>query len=184
MKRLGERINRKRESLNMKLSELARKVGISSSALSQIEKAKAFPSVFTLKAIADHLYTSVGELIGENEILTQNPLVKFKDKSFVAKNRSGASLFLLSNHGNGKQMDTFLIEFRKKADAKGILREHPGQAFFFVLKGKLEVVLDEKKFTMEQNDSFYFNAVRPHSVMNTSDDEAQLIWIATPPENG
>jgi XRE family transcriptional regulator, regulator of sulfur utilization len=53
MKRLGERIKRKRESLHMQLNELAKKVGISSSALSQIEKAKAFPSVITLKSIAD-----------------------------------------------------------------------------------------------------------------------------------
>jgi XRE family transcriptional regulator, regulator of sulfur utilization len=58
-------------------------------------------------------------LIGENEILTNNPLVKFEQKSFVEKNESGASLFLLSNHGNGKQMDTFLIEFEPGADDQG-----------------------------------------------------------------
>ena len=125
MKRLGERIKRKRESMHMQLNELAKKVGISSSALSQIEKAKAFPSVITLKSIAENLYTTVGELIGENEILTNNPLVKFDEKSFVEKNQSGTSLFLLSNHGNGKQMDTFLMEFEAGSDVEGIMKNHP-----------------------------------------------------------
>ncbi|MEE4285143.1 MAG: XRE family transcriptional regulator [Mariniphaga sp.] len=183
MKHLGERIKRKRESLQMKLNELAKKVGISASALSQIEKAKAFPSVITLKSIADSLYTTVGELIGENEILTKNPLVKYNEKSFVEKNQSGASLFLLSNHGNGKQMDTFLIEFEPGSDAVGIMKKHPGQEFCFVLNGKIEFILEDRIFLLEKNDSFYFNSARSHSVRNISKKISQIVWVVTPPEN-
>jgi transcriptional regulator with XRE-family HTH domain len=182
MKRLGERIKRKRESLRMQLNELAKKVGITSSALSQIEKAKAFPSVITLKSIAENLYTTVGELIGENEILTNNPLVKFNEKSFVEKNNSGASLYLLSNHENGKQMDTFLIDFERGSDSEGIMKNHPGQEFCFVLNGQLDFLLDDKNYLLEKNDSFYFNSARPHSIRNLSKTNAQIIWIVTPPE--
>lgn len=183
MKRLGERIKRKRESLHIKLNELAKKVGVSSSALSQIEKAKAFPSVLTLKTIADNLYTTVGELIGENEILTNNPLVKFDQKSFVEKNHTGASLYLLSNHGNGKQMDTFLIVFEKGSDSEGIMKHHPGQEFCFVLDGKIEFKLDEKDYLLEKYDSFYFNSARSHVVKNVSEGKSEIIWVVTPPEN-
>jgi transcriptional regulator with XRE-family HTH domain len=183
MKRLGERIKRKRESLHMQLNVLAKKVGISSSALSQIEKAKAFPSVLTLKSIADGLYTTVGELIGENEILTKNPLVKFDEKSYVEKNQSGTSLFLLSNHENGKQMDTFLMEFETGSDAEGIMKMHPGQEFCFVLNGKIEFTLDDNIFLLEKNDSFYFNSARSHSVRNVSNKSSQIIRVVTPPDN-
>jgi transcriptional regulator with XRE-family HTH domain len=182
MKRLGERIKRKRENLNMRLNALAKKVGISPSALSQIEKAKAFPSVVTLKSIADNLYTTVGELIGENDILTNNPLIKFRDKSFVEKNKSGASLFLLSNHGNGKQMDTYLVELEKGANTDGIMKNHPGQEFCFVLTGELEFTIDEKTYLLEKNDSFYFNSARLHKARNKSDGKTQMLWIVTPPE--
>lgn len=183
MKLLGDRIKRKRESLHMQLNELAAKVGISSSALSQIEKAKAFPSIVTLKSIADNLYTSVGELIGENEVLTNNPLVKFDQKSFVEKNESGASLYLLSNHGNGKQMDTFFIELEPGAETRGIMKNHPGQEFCFLLKGKLEFVLDDKRYVLEKNDSFYFNSGRMHSVRNLSKGNSQFLLIVTPPDS-
>src|SRR5512147_1451180 len=100
MNRLGERIKRKRESLNMPLSELSKKVGISVSALSQIENAKAFPSVLTLKTISDNLYTTVGELLGENETLSKNPLIKSSELKFVRTNSSDCRLFLLSHHEN------------------------------------------------------------------------------------
>ena len=110
MKRLGERIKRKRESMQMQLNDLAKKVGVSSSALSQIENAKAFPSIVTLKTIAEKLSTTVGELIGENETLTKNPLIRRDEKKFVKGNDSGTSLFLLSHHDPLKQMETYFLK--------------------------------------------------------------------------
>ncbi len=183
MKLLGERIKRKREGMRMQLNELAAKVGISSSALSQIEKAKAFPSIVTLKSIADNLYSSVGELIGENEVLTNNPLIKFNQKNLVDRNESGASLYLLSNHGNGKHMDTFLVDLEPGANSEGVMKRHPGQGFCFLLKGRLEFLLDEKMFVLEKNDSFYFNSGRTHSVRNISKSNTQFLLVVTPPEN-
>ena len=111
MIRLGGRIKRKRENLSMPLSELSRKVGVSISALSQIENAKAFPSVVTLKTIADSLFTTVGDLIGENDTLTKNPLIKSDEIKFVKANSSGTNLFLLSHHESGKQMEPYLLKF-------------------------------------------------------------------------
>lgn len=181
MKLLGERVRRKRENLHMQLNELAKKVGVSSSALSQIEKAKASPSIVTLKAIADNLYTSIGDLIGENEVLTRNPLVHFDEKSFVDKNESGASLYLLSNHGNNKQMETFLIHFEKNADAKNLMKVHPGQEFCFVLKGELEIVLDDATYVLKEKDSFYFNSGRDHLTKNTAKGITQVLWVVTSP---
>lgn len=182
MKLLGERIRRKRETLHMQLNELAKKVGISSSALSQIENAKAFPSIVTLKTIADSLHSTVGELIGENEVLTKNPLVRFDEKSFVEENGSGASLYLLSNHGNNKQMDTFLIEFQKGADSNNIMDKHPGQEFCFVLKGELEIQLEDKKYILQEKDSFYFNSNRKHFAKNNGTTTTHVLWIVTPPK--
>ncbi len=181
MKRLGERIKRRRDSYHMQLNDLAKKVRISSSALSQIENAKASPSIVTLKAIAENLHTTIGELIGENEALTNNPLVKFEEKHFVEKNESGASLFLLSNHGNRKQMDAFLIEFQENSNSQNIFKTHPGQEFCFIVKGELEIILDDKKYILKENDSFYFNSSRVHSAQNLAKGLTQMIWVVTPP---
>ena len=118
MKRLGERIKRKRESLGLQLNELAKKVGISSSALSQIEKAKAMPSISHLKSIATNLYTTVGELIGENEALTTSPLIEFDSVTLLKENESGCSVYLLSDHGPNKQIviTSYSIHYTKLYD--------------------------------------------------------------------
>ncbi len=181
MNRIGERIKRKRELLNLPLSDLARKVGISASALSQIENAKAFPSIITLKTIADQLYTTVGELIGENESLTKNPLIKANDIKFVKVNSGGTSLFLLSQHENGKQMEPYIIKFVENSDTSDIMTSHPGQEFVHVLEGKLMITLEKTHYILEKGDNFYFNSNIPHSLKNIHNSSAKVLWIITPP---
>lgn len=181
MNRLGERIKRKREMLKMPLSDLSRKVGVSASALSQIENSKAFPSILTLKNIADSLYSTVGELIGENESLTKNPLIKGNDIKFVKINSGGTSLFLLSHHENSKQMEPYVIKFTENSDSSEIMQSHPGQEFIHVLEGKLLMSLDNTQYILDKGDNFYFNSNIPHTLKNIQGSSARVLWIVTPP---
>lgn len=165
----------------MPLSELSKKVGVSVSALSQIENAKAFPSVITLKTIANSLHTSVGDLIGEFEDLTRNPLIKADEIKFVKSNQSDTRLFLLSYHDNAKQMEPYLIKFPPTSDSTDIMTEHSGQGFIFVLEGKLLFTLNDADYIIEKGDSFYFNSNIRHYLKNTGKSEAQILWVVAPP---
>lgn len=178
MQRMGERIKQKRESLNMHTIDLANAIGVSSSLISQIERAKAYPSILTLKKIADALQTTVGELIGEYETLISNPLMKIKDRKFVKKNDTGASSFLLSHHDPNKYMDTFIIVFEKDADSSNIMTTiHPSQEFCFVVKGRFKIAMNTKEYILEPGDSFYFNSNQYHLFTNIAPDKSELLWI-------
>jgi len=181
MNRLGERIKRKREMLSLPLSDLSKKVGISASALSQIENSKAFPSIVTLKSIANSLYTTVGELIGEHESLTKNPLIKAVDIKFVKVNSSGTTLFLLSHHENSKQMEPYILKFVENSDSSEIMLNHPGQEFIHVLEGKLMITLDNSQYILEKGDNFYYNSTIPHTLKNIHTSAAKVLWVVTPP---
>jgi transcriptional regulator with XRE-family HTH domain len=180
MKRIGGRIKSKRESLNLSLNEVAKKAGISSSALSQIENAKAFPSIVTLKSIADVLHSTVGELVGENEVITKIPLVRNAEKIFVERNASGAELFLLSHREHGKQMSTYLIVLKKNATTEGFLKEHSGQEFCHLLKGEVEFEIDETIYKVKSGDSLYYNSAKTHKAINLNSSLAELLFVVTP----
>ncbi|NBC83431.1 MAG: cupin domain-containing protein [Bacteroidetes bacterium] len=180
MKRLGERIKRKREGLQMHLSDLAKQVGISVSALSQIENAKAFPSIFSLKAIADSLHCTVGELIGEFETLSQNPKIKAEERKFVKQNNSGTKLYLLSHHDPYKQMETYAMILNRGSGAEDLMIQHPGQEFVYVTEGQVKIQLDEKAYFLVQGDSFYFNSNVPHTLTNDWENKSMVLWIITP----
>ncbi len=181
MNRIGERIKKKRELLHLHLNELAEKVGISSSALSQIEKSKSFPSILTLKSIAENLHTTVGELVGENESLGNNPVVCKKDIKYIDQNKSGTIIYLLSNHDLNKQMDTYLVRFAKTSGIEGFFPNAFGQIFCHVLSGEVRFNLDGKSYLLKQGDNIYFNAKASHDAINNYEGVSELLWIQSPP---
>lgn len=180
MERIGIRIKKKRESIGMQLNELAQKVGISSSALSQIEKSKSFPTIVTLKHIAVNLSTTVGELIGENEDNEESmPLVRHDEIIPVSTNDFGAEVFNLSHHEVNKKMDTIKIKFPPKSNSMGLISKHSGQIYGYVANGELQFELDHQTYNLEKGDNIYFNARRNFRFLNITNKEAELICITS-----
>jgi transcriptional regulator with XRE-family HTH domain len=184
MDQMGRRIKKKREGIGLQMKELSQRIGVTSSLISQIESGKAFPSIVTLKKVAEALQTTVGELIGENENLVQHPLLKSDERRFVKKNRNGTSSHLLSYHDPAKQIEPYLIQFNKGSDSKKIMTSNfPGQEFCFVLKGSFEAIVNDEKYSLNEGDGFYFHSRRPHLFKNISGKKAELLWVITPHNN-
>lgn len=181
MQRLGERIRNRRESLNIQINNLAVAIGVTPSLISQIERAKAFPSIITLKKIADALQTTVGNLVGENETYSRNPVVKFTDKRIVQTNEQGAKLYLLSNHDQQKLMEPYLFVFPPESGSENLSHLMSGQSFYYVLNGNLRIETEFQDFRLTDGDSFYFNSGHKHTIFNAGKKEAMLLWISTNP---
>ena len=184
MDQLGKRIKKKREGLGLLVKELSSKIGMTPSLISQIERGKAFPSIVTLKKISDVLHTTVGELIGEHDNLSQHPLLKSTERRFVKKNKKGTSLHMLSYHDPSKQIEPYIIQFNINSNSKGIMTSnYPGQEFCYVLKGKFEAIVDKQKYELNDGDGFYFNSKQSHLFKNISGIDAEMLWIITPNNN-
>lgn len=181
MQNMGVRIRARREGLSIQVNDLAGIIGVTPSLISQIERAKAFPSIVTLIKIAGALQTTVGALIGENESYSDNPLVKVSDKKMVQSNDQGATLFLLSNHDQQKSMEPFLLEIPVRSDATGLINPAPGQSFYHVLKGTVQITMEMHQYTLGEGDSFYANSAKKHTITNIGTAVSGLLWISTNP---
>lgn len=175
---MGERIRKRRESLNIQAGDLASSIGVTASLISQIERAKAFPSILTLKKIADALHITVGEIIGEQSNLNAHPVVAHSEKKFVKQNKTGTSSYLLSHHDQSKIMDPFLLDFQENGDSSDIMTtNYPGQEYCYVLKGRFDVIIGTTKYQINEGDSFYFTSNESHLFTNTSEANSQLLWV-------
>lgn len=150
MNRIGERIKKKREQFNLQLNELAEKIGISPRALSQIEKTKSFPFIITLKTIAEKLHTTVGELIGENDSLTNNPVVFKSDIKFIDQSKYRTMFYLLSQHDANKYMDTYLVRFSKASEIDSFLPLPLVRFFLMCFHAKFVSIWTEKVLFLSQ----------------------------------
>ncbi len=175
MNRIGERIKNKREQLGLQLNELAKRVGVSPSALSQIEKSKSFPTILTLKSIAEQLETTVGELIGENESLQNHPVFRHDESILTGSNLSGTEVYSLSQNDLSKQMETYLMRFTKDSDSIGLFKQLTGQVFGYLLNGELQFEIDNKSYVIQPGDSIYFNAKRNFRLQNIANSSSELL---------
>ena len=184
MDQMGKRIKEKRVSLGLQMKELSLRIGVTPSLISQIESGKAYPSIVTLKKVADALHTTVGDLIGENEDLVHHPLLKVDERRFVKENKDGTSLHLLSYHDPSKQIEPYIIQFNRDSDSDGIMTSNfPGQEFCYVIKGSFRATVNEQQYRLTNGDGFYFHSKQSHLFKNISGKKAELLWIITPHTN-
>jgi transcriptional regulator with XRE-family HTH domain len=179
---LGKNIKGYRERRGLMLRDLAAKLGISASLLSQIENGKTSPSVSTLKRISDELGTSIGALFGEVASTDYEPLMKKKNIKFHRHVARGVGLYFLSNLGDFKVMEPLVLQFKGFASTGNEAFKHSGQEFVTVLKGSIEVDLDGKTYILKKGDCIYFDATMQHKFKNRSKGISESLHVTTPPQ--
>ncbi|MFA4984905.1 MAG: XRE family transcriptional regulator [Candidatus Omnitrophota bacterium] len=181
MQMVGINIKRLREEQGMTLRGMAKKLGVSASFLSQVESAKASPSLATLKSIADFLSTTIGDLIGEGQKIKDNPVTTLKERKHMQEVSKGMNIYLLTSRDPNKQMEPLLFKLKEGVASGKPSYQHFGQEFVLVLKGVMEITLNETSYILRKGDSIYFNSSVPHAFKNISRQEAEAVWVVTPP---
>lgn len=181
MKIVGINIKRFREAKNLSLRVLAKKLDISASFISQIETGKVSPSLSTLKKIAECLGTTVGTILGEDNAQGNNLVMRADEKKKVFKLADGMTLQYLTNQEPFKQMVPLLFELEKGAFSGDQSYQHYGQEFVYVLEGKIEITVKERKHVLAMGDSIYFDSSHPHSFKNLHTSKSRALWVDTPP---
>jgi len=178
---VGINIKRLREEQGMTLRVMAKKLNVSASFLSQVESGKASPSLSTLKSISDCLSTTIGDLIGETRKKDDNPVTRLDERKHIQEVSKGINIYLLTSRDSNKQMEPLLFQLKKGADSGKPQYKHFGQEFVLVLKGSLELTLNETTYILKKGDSIYFNSSFPHAFKNIGAEEAEAVWVVTPP---
>jgi quercetin dioxygenase-like cupin family protein len=78
-------------------------------------------------------------------------------------------------------MEPLLFKLSPKATSGETMYRHFGQEFIMVIKGTMEITLNDAIYVLHKGDSIYFNANTPHSFKNLSKDDTEAIWVVTPP---
>jgi quercetin dioxygenase-like cupin family protein len=168
----------------MGLVELGRHTGLSPALLSKIERGRLFPTLPTLLRIA--LVFSVGlEYFfggarerhaigivrrGDRRRFPESPDVK--DPAYYFES--------LDYEAVERKMNGYLVEFQPVArTARLRTHTHPGGEFIFVLDGTLELTVGNDQFTLEREDSIYFDSSRPHTYRRSSQRRCRAIVMTT-----
>jgi transcriptional regulator with XRE-family HTH domain len=176
------RLRAERERRGISLRELARRLDISPSAISQIETGRARPSVATLWAIVTELGMSLDDLFAPEAddapprpstlpVVTAEAREALQLATGVRWERMTASadpdvdfIWVVYDVGGSSSPDD------------GFIR-HAGREYGLVLSGRLEVTVGFERSILGPGDSISFDSTTPHRLRNAGDEPVTGVWV-------
>lgn len=171
---IGIRLRQLRIRRKLSLAEVAKAVGISLGFLSALERSHMSASVSTLRKLARFYKTNILDFYDSAE---SNHLVR-PDHRKVLEAGPGVRMELLA-WGNAV-MEPHLFRIASGAGS-GDSYTHEGEEFLFLLRGELQISLQNQEYHLKAGDSFYFESATPHSWKNSGRSETLVLWVNTPP---
>lgn len=178
---IGIKIKDIRIKKGILIKDLAKKCGISSSMLSQIEKGNANPSLNTIKSIAKELEVPIFQFfIEDEENIKKINILKERDRKIIYTRE--VTYELLSPEGTSNIEFIRMILNEKDLESSIEPMPHKGEEVAFLLSGKAEITIFNQSAVMYEGDSIHIPALAPHKWKNLHDKESIIIFAVTPPE--
>jgi transcriptional regulator with XRE-family HTH domain len=185
---VGDRLRAARERVGISQRELARRLGLSASLISQLENGVSQPSVGTLYGIVTELDVSLDEVIRGEEHpdrtglhdrrgVLQSPLVHPGDRQAIDL-ASGVRWEELTADTEG-DVDfihaTYEVGGASTSD-EALIRHH-GREYGYVIAGTLGVQIGFQSYELQPGDSIAFDSTLPHRLFNKGDVPVEAIWF-------
>ena len=189
---LGSRLREERERARISQRELARRLGVSASLISQIESGQSKPSVSTLYAIVTELDVSLDDVFRVHDARAvdrhrrgrrvrqrgrRGPVVHPTERHVVELD-SGVIWERLTSHEH-EDVDFLHVIYDvggSSASDERLMR-HPGREYGYVLSGRLGVQLGFERHELGPGDSIAFDSTTPHRLWNLGDEAVHGIWF-------
>lgn len=199
---LGHRLRAAREQKNIGLRELARRLGVSPSLISQIETGKTEPSINTLFAMVSELELSVNEIVFDSDrdadrqsadpgnpsepASTASPDRAEAPGSPVQRGTNRTSISLESGVSWQRltaqpdhNVDFLLLRYPPGSESTPphSLMRHNGTEYGYILSGTLEVSIGFDTYRLGPGDSISFDCTQPHRFATVGDTAVEAVWF-------
>jgi transcriptional regulator with XRE-family HTH domain len=187
--KVGSRLREERERLGLSLRELARRVGVSPSLVSQIELDRVNPSVSTLYALVTELGLTMGEVFGDDTqprptSVRQRPDDEGRDRVTTPETRSvlnlasGVRWERLTSHSD-PEVEFLHVVYPVGAEScsADALVTHGGREYGFVSSGTLGVRVGFDAYILGPGASIAFDSSSPHRLWTIGKEPVRAIWV-------
>ena len=175
---LGAKIKQMRNQKGLTQEELADRCELTKGYISQLENNLNSPSIATLTDILAALGSNLAEFFREEK----EERVVFSKDEFIEKDADGMLWNWLIPNAQKNMMEPVLAVLSEGASSP-VDVPHEGEEFGYVLEGKVAVLLGNRQYVCKKGEAFYYDAGKPHGIVNKGTGKAKFIWISTPPNS-
>jgi transcriptional regulator with XRE-family HTH domain len=186
---IGERLRRERKAAGLSQRELARRLGLSASLISQLESGQSKPSVGTLYAIVTELDLSLDRLIrgddyvdGEDKVGgaepgAVSPMVHPAERKAIELDSGVRWEQLTGEREDGVDFLHAIYEVGGASTPDQSLMRHHGREYGYVVSGTLGIQVGFDDYVLHPGDSIAFESTTPHRLFNRGDEPVHAIWF-------
>jgi DNA-binding transcriptional MerR regulator/quercetin dioxygenase-like cupin family protein len=172
---VGVRLRQLRIARRLSLAQVARAVGVSVGFMSALERSQMSASVSTLRKLARFYKTNILGFFDSAE--SNGPMVRPEGRKILEAG-PGVRMELLA--GGNTVMEPHLFRIAPEAGS-GESYTHEGEEFLYILRGELQIALENQQYRLKAGDSFYFESATLHKWKNPGRAETWVLWVNTPP---
>lgn len=182
--KVGSRLRAERERLRISLRELARRVGVSPSLVSQIELDRVNPSVSTLYSLVTELGMTMSEVFGDERpgerVVRQlrTGLAVRPETRRVINLASGVRWELLTPDSD-PDVEFLYVVYPVGAEScpADALMTHGGREYGYVSSGTLGVQVGFEQYELGPGSSIAFDSSSPHRLWTIGAEPAHAVWV-------
>lgn len=191
---MGSRLRAERTARGLSLRDLAGRLGVSPSLISQVETGRTSPSVSTLYAIANELDVSLDQLLFNDRRPTNGGASSGRSRddnssSRVAPiQRAGSRKRIRLASGvvwerlttaNDPSSDFLYVTYEVggASSPENEFQRHSGHEWGYVLAGRLGVTVAFDDHVLEVGDAISFESTVPHRMYNLGKEPVHGIWF-------
>ena len=184
--KVGNRLRAERERRGISLRELARRVGVSPSLVSQIELDRVNPSVSTLYSLVTELGMTMSDVFGDGrpaERAAQQPrssdgLAERPETRRVINLASGVRWERLTPHSDS-DVEFLYVTYPIGAEScpEEALMTHGGREYGYVTSGTLGVLVGFEEYELQPGGSIAFDSSSPHRLWTIGEEPVNAVWV-------
>ena len=186
--KVGGRLRAERERLGISLRELARRVGVSPSLVSQIELDRVNPSVSTLYALVTELGMTMSDVFGDSP--SEEPVIRRlreEDESGLAERPETRRVINLASGvrwerltpQSDREVEFLYVVYPVGAAScpEDALMTHGGKEYGYVSSGTLGVRVGFDEYELGPGGSIAFDSSSPHRLWTIGDEPVHAVWV-------
>ena len=177
---VGRRIKDERLRSELTLAELAKSAGVSASYISLVENGKAIPSLKILDRICTRLSVHLSALFSEDETKPAKGFTVFRRRGHIHVDLSDKRRLRMLLPKTALPLEPVHLTIQP-GDGYNNFTVHKGVEFGYVIQGEVEFsIRDRSGAACHTGDSLVYDAMLPHSFVNTGEADAELLLVGMP----
>jgi transcriptional regulator with XRE-family HTH domain len=176
---VGQKLRALRLRVGLSQRELARRAAVSNATISMIEADRVSPSVSALRQVLSALDVGIADFFAAPE--PQGEQIVYRAAELTEIAGGPVSYRQVGANLKGRALQMIHERYKPGAQSGTKMLSHQGEEAGLVIKGRLTLEVDGRRYELAAGDAYFFDSRKPHGFRNAGDGELVVVSACAPP---